>query len=98
MRENSQHDSLTLQDEVTSGVGASTAAKPQHVKQQDQFTSPDHSDGRGGTSGASKPRLTKRRARKIDRYPALLPAPPRAALRKTERCFSQQIFVRPHHY
>jgi hypothetical protein len=71
MREDGKKVPPTFKDEVASGVGGSEA-KLQHVKHQefDQLTPSDQSDGIGSTSVASKPRSTKRRARRIYRDPA----------------------------
>jgi hypothetical protein len=71
MREDGKKVPPTFKDEVASGIGGSEA-KLQHVKHQefDQLTPSDQSDGIGSTSVASKPRSTKRRARRTYRYPA----------------------------
>jgi hypothetical protein len=73
MREDGKKVPPTFKDEVASGNGGSEA-KLQHVKHQefDQLTPSDQSDGIGSTSVASKPRSTRRRARRNYRYPARL--------------------------
>jgi hypothetical protein len=56
----------TSKVEVTSGIGLT----PSEAKLHDQLAPSDQSDNRGSTSVASKPRSTKRRARRTYRYPA----------------------------
>ena len=71
MREDGKKVPPTFKDEIASGIGGSEA-KLQHVKHQkfDQPAPSNQSDGRGSTPAASKPRSTKRRARRNNRNPA----------------------------
>jgi hypothetical protein len=73
MREDGKKALPTFKDEIASGIGGSEA-KLQHVKHQkfDQPAPSNQSDGRGSTPAASKPRSTKRRARRNNRNPARL--------------------------
>jgi hypothetical protein len=73
MREDGKKVPPTSKDEIASGIGGSEA-KLQHVKHQkfDQPAPSNQSDGRGSTPAASKPRSTKRRARRNNRNPARL--------------------------
>jgi hypothetical protein len=75
MSKNSKNVPATINNEATSGIGALLPeAKPQQVKQQEfgQLAPSDQLDDLGSTSAASKPRSTRRRARRIHRYPARL--------------------------
>jgi hypothetical protein len=73
MSKNSKNIPATINNEATSGIGAlPSEAKPKQVKQQEfgQLAPSDQPDDLGSTSVASKPRSTKRRARRIYRDPA----------------------------
>jgi hypothetical protein len=95
MREDGTKVPPTFKDEVASGIGGS-----EHVKHQEfgQLTPSDQSDGIGSTSVPSKPRSTKRRARKINRDSARLdegarhPKWKRPNAFKTKRCFLTALF------
>jgi len=73
MRKSSKKVTPILKDEIASEFGGfPSAAEPDHVKQQDHPTPSDQSDGRGNSLVGSKPRSTKRRARRNNRNPARL--------------------------
>jgi hypothetical protein len=75
MSKNSKNIPATINNEATSGIGAlPSEAKPKQVKQQEfgQLAPSDQPDDLGSTSVASKSRSTRRRARRIHRYPARL--------------------------
>jgi hypothetical protein len=71
MRKSVRKATPARNDEIASGISA-LPSEPDHVKQRDHPTPSDQSDGRGNSLVGSKPRSTKRRASKINRYPARL--------------------------